>query len=75
MTREEYLDAVVEVTGGEAWVTIQEGLEEDIRNLQVRALQAGTWEEVVDLQGQAKVFVQFYNMRESAKFEKSQNAV
>jgi len=73
MTRQEYLEAVFAVTGGAEWDIVKESLEDEIRSLQVRAMQAETWEEVCELRGMAKAYVVVYNMRQNAKLEKGEN--
>ena len=73
--RNEYIDAVLEVTSGPAWEIVKESLEGEIRDLQIRALQAQSWEEVCELRGQAQAYVVVYNMRDNAKLEKSQDAL
>ncbi len=74
-TRSKYIDAVMDVTSGEAWEIVKESLEGEIRDLQVRALGAKTWEDVCELRGQAQAYIVIYNMRENAKLEKTQDAL
>ena len=69
MDRANYIEAILDVTGGENWTVLTESLEREIRNLQVRALQAPDWDTVVDLRGQAKSLVLIINMRENAEQE------
>ena len=72
--REQYLDAVLDITGGEAWKIIQEGMKDDIRNVETQELQAVTWEEVLELRGFRRALIYVHDFRNLAKLEKH-NAV
>ena len=74
MTRAEYIDAVLEVTGGEAWKVVQEGMKDDIRNVEIQELSSEEWETVRELRGFRRALIYVHDMRELAKLEKS-NAV
>ena len=74
MTREEYIDAVLEVTGGKAWTTVQEGLQSDIRNIEVQEL-AANLEDIKELRGFRRALVYVHDLRNLAKLEKSQSEV
>ena len=71
MTRSEYLDAVLEVTGGEAWTLVQEGLKDDIRNVEVQELSAEI-EDIKELRGFRRALIYVLDLRNLAKLEKSQ---
>ncbi len=72
--REEYLDAVLEVTGGEAWKTVQEGIKADIRNVEVQELSAEL-EDIKELRGFRRALIYVHDLRELAKLEKSNAAL
>lgn len=71
--REEYLDAVLEITGGNEWKTVQEGLKNDIRNIEIQELSADL-EDVKELRGFRRALIYVHDLRELAKLEKT-NAV
>jgi len=73
MNRQEYINAVLEVTGGEQWKLVQEGLKADIRNVEVQELEAGL-ENIMELRGFRRALIYVHDMRELAKLEKA-NAV
>ena len=50
MKREDYLEAVMEITSGQHWKTVQEGLKDDIRNVEVQELSADL-ENIKELRG------------------------
>ena len=68
--REKYLDAILEITGGEAWKTIVEVMKEDIRNVETQELQASTWEQVLELRGFRRALIYVQDFRNLAKLEK-----
>lgn len=74
MDRNEYIEAVLEVTGGEPWAKVQEGLIADIKNIETQELSANEWGEVRELRGFRRALIYVHDMRELAKLEKS-NAV
>jgi len=73
--RNKYLDAVLEITGGEAWKTIQEVMKDDIRNVETQELQVSTWEEVLELRGFRRALIYVHDFRNLAKLEKHNNAL
>ncbi|MHA2065234.1 MAG: hypothetical protein ACXABY_12730 [Candidatus Thorarchaeota archaeon] len=73
MNRNEYIEAVLDVTGGESWKAVQEGLKADIRNVEVQELEADL-EDVKELRGFRRALIYVHDMRELAKLEKA-NAV
>ena len=75
MTRSEYINAVLEVTGGEAWVLVQEGLLADIKNIETQELASDSWEEVKELRGFRRALIYIRDLRNLAKLEKKNDAV
>lgn len=73
--RDAYLDAILEITGGEAWKTIQEVMKDDIRNVEVQELQANTWDNVLELRGFRRALIYVHDFRNLAKLEKHNNAL
>jgi len=74
MNRAEYIEAVLEVTSGEAWEKVRIGLKEDIRNVEVQELSADL-KDVKELRGFRRALIYVQDLRELAKLEKTQNAV
>ena len=74
MTRQEYIDAVLEITGGEAWKTVQEGIRADIKNVEVQELSAEL-ENVKELRGFRRALIYVHDLRDLAKLEKTNDAV
>lgn len=72
--REEYLEAVLAITGGESWKIVQDGIKDDIRNIEVQELSSEAWEEVRELRGFRRALIYVHDLRELAKLEKT-NAV
>ena len=75
MTRAEYIDAVLQVTGGEAWEIIRQGLADDIKNIEVQELSSDEWSEVKELRGFRRALIYVRDMRNLAKLEEKHNAV
>jgi hypothetical protein len=74
MNRAEYIDAVLEVTGGEAWELVKEGIKTDIRNVEVQELEAPL-EDVMELRGFRRALIYVHDLRELAKLEKANDAL
>ena len=72
--RDKYLDAVLEVTAGEAWETVREVMKEDIANVETQELQSPTWDNVLELRGFRRALIYVRDLRNLAKLEKH-NAV
>ena len=75
MTRAEYIDAVLQVTGGEAWEIVRQGLADDIKNIEVQELSSEEWGEVKELRGFRRALIYVRDMRNLAKLEEKHNAV
>ena len=69
--REEYIEAVLEITGGEPWKVVQAGMKDDIRNVEVQELSAEDWGAVKELRGFRRALIYVHDLRELAKLEKS----
>ena len=74
MTRQEYIDAVLEITGGEAWKTVQEGIRADIKNVEVQELSTEL-ENVKELRGFRRALIYVHDLRDLAKLEKTNDAL
>ena len=74
MNRQEYVDAVLEVTSGEAWKVVQEGIRADIKNVEVQELSAEL-ENVKELRGFRRALIYVHDLRDLAKLEKTNDAV
>lgn len=74
MTREEYVNAILEVTGGPAWERVQEGLDAEIRNLEIRELQSEDWGDIKELRGSRRTLINVKNWRELIKLEQNTDA-
>ncbi|MEE8114323.1 MAG: hypothetical protein V3T23_08200 [Nitrososphaerales archaeon] len=75
MTRTEYINAVLEVTGGQSWELVREGLADDIKNIEVQELQSEEWGEVKELRGFRRALIYIRDMRNLAKLEAKHDAV
>lgn len=74
MTRQEYIEAVLEVTGGPAWELVREGLADDIKNIEVQELSAPL-DEIKELRGFRRALTYVRDMRNLAKLEEKHDAV
>jgi hypothetical protein len=74
MNRAEYIEAVLEVTGGEAWEKVKAGLKDDIRNVEIQELDAPL-EDIKELRGFRRALIYVHELRELAKLEKTNNAL
>jgi len=70
MTRQEYIEAVLEITGGESWKVVQEGIRADIRNVEVQELEADL-DNVKELRGFRRALIYVHDLRDLAKLEKT----
>ena len=69
--REQYLESVLAVTGGEDWRMVQEGLMSDISNLISQELSAETLPDIMETRGFRKALEYVHDLRELAKTEKA----
>lgn len=67
ITQDQYNEAILEVTGSPQWRIVTRGLENDIYNIQARALEANSWEEVVEMRGFAKGLAFIIGLRDNTK--------
>ncbi len=74
MTREEYLEAIFEVTTGEPWVRVQDGLQADINSLIAQELAENDFAEIKELRGFRRALEYVHGLREIAKTERATNA-
>ena len=74
MNRQDYIEAVLEITGGETWKIVQQGIKTDIRNVEVQELSADL-DKVMELRGFRRALIYVHDLRELAKLEKTNDAV
>jgi hypothetical protein len=72
--QEELNEAMLTVTMGEAWEKVKEGLDNEIRNLEIRELNANDFSAILELRGYRKALTWVRNWRQTYKLEKT-NAV
>jgi hypothetical protein len=71
VTEEQYLDAVLSVTGGPNWDIVKAGWANEIYELQAQMLDVKSWDEVCELRGFARGLAMAMNLRETVE---TQNA-
>lgn len=65
MTQDQFNEAVLNVTGGQDWAIVQQGLANDIYQIQAGALDAKNWDAVCEARGFAAGLAYISALRET----------